>query len=113
MQRVARAGERHDVVAGDSFDLGHRGREREGLVVEVAAPLADDLVDRLGRLGAGAHRVFVGVDPDRVGRQVGHRREPLGQGRLVVKRQGRARGQQGRQAAEIAAAEAAADQVST
>ena len=87
MERVARPGERHHMVIGKALDLGQRRDEREGFVVEVSPPLADDLVDRLGRLGAGAHGVFVGVDPDRVGRKVGHRREPLRQRRLVVERQ--------------------------
>ena len=89
MEWVARPGERHHMVIGKALDLGHRRDEREGFVVKVSPPLADDSVDRLGRLGAGAHGVFVGVDPDRVGREVRHRREPLRQRRLVVKRQGR------------------------
>ena len=111
MERVARAGERQDVVSGNALDLGHRVDEVVRLLVEVAAALCDHLVDRLDRLGARPHRVLVGVDLDRVGRESGPRREALGQRRLVVERQGRPRGQEGRQAAEVAAGESAAEQV--
>ena len=114
MQGVARAGERHDVIARKALDFGHRRRRtRRSRHRDSGRPCGTILLDRLDRLGAGAHRVFVGVDPHRVGRKVRQRREPLGQRRLVVEGQGRARGQEGRQPAEVAAAESAADEIST
>ena len=70
VQRVARAGERQDVLAGSPSISAISPTKAKVSLIEVAAALLDDLVDRLGRLGARAHRVLVGVDPHRVGRQV-------------------------------------------
>src|SRR6185437_8724305 len=62
-------------------------------------------------LGAGAHRVLVGVDPHRVRREIPYRGEPLRHRRLVVERQGRPGGGEGREPAEVPAGEPATMQV--
>ena len=77
------AGEGEDVVLGQALGRGHGVDEGEGLLVEVASALGDQLLDRLDGLGAGAHRVLVGVDLHGIGRNPGPGREALGQGRLA------------------------------
>src|SRR5262249_4576455 len=104
-------GEGEHVLARQILGCGHQVDEFKRLLVEVSAALRHELLDRIDRLGAWAHRVLVGVDLHRVGREPRPRRESLGQRRLVVERQGRAAGYGGGEAAELRAAEAAMKQV--
>jgi len=52
MEWVTRAGEGKDVLLGQSLELGQKPDESEGLAIQVPPSLLNDLVDRLGRLGA-------------------------------------------------------------
>ncbi len=79
----------------------------EGFLIQVAPALLHDGVDRSGSIVARSQRVFVGIDPYCVWRNLSANGGELRESRLVIKRKRGAGAEHGRNSAEVAARKSA------